>query len=696
MKTKVTDILATGISSIKALFGDATWKEVALPIDVSQEGSPVVTDVVNLNFTGAGVTVTDDGSGIASIDIPGGGGGGSGTNFVRIGTPVVTSGNQTLVSFATIPGTYDELWINIVGRINLGGTDAEDVFFRFNGDSGNHYGHGKSGFFGSSAFGSTGATEPQGVLGTLAAVTSQAGEPGNMFVRIPRYADSTWKKVAQSHGMSVGSGPPINLITSFYWDDTSPITDIDIFPPSGNYFIDGTRVELIGVTYDGESAGGSVPIEQEGSTVVASPTAINFTGAGVAVTDVSGVATVDIPGGGGGGGGGGFPMLYDLSKGVPLLSSALTPVGNATYFSWDENPGIGLNVKQFANGGGVTRLAGFTNPIPGSTFHVAVLALPTTERQNYYGISIAAYNSANDHYHQLNISGANGFNGMELSTWAGVDNRVGNASNTTGPFLIHAPLWLHIKSDGTDLSFGWSVDGANPVFPYTGVAISSYLSDVTDVFFGMFIYNSEYLQDANVTFLCYDDDADARVMGTPAGSGGGSVMIKDELGWSYSDGSSYGDPFAILGHFSEATADFHILGIQPDAGWTTGGVWYGVCYEVNPANGNFIGLLAETGPFTPAYNVDVAHDFMFSSPVAITAGMGFFVGIRLSNLTGTTASRPRFKNAASMWESAPATLKGLEGWSQTVTPTSGDAPTQYRADPTQPVYRVSVYHDYIP
>jgi len=42
--------------------------------------------------------------------------------------------------------------------------------------------------------------------------------------------------------------------------------------------------------------GGATPIEDEGSVVVASPTAINFVGAGVNASDSSGVATITIPG----------------------------------------------------------------------------------------------------------------------------------------------------------------------------------------------------------------------------------------------------------------------------------------------------------------------------------------------------------------------------------------------------------------
>lgn len=50
----------------------------------------------------------------------------------------------------------------------------------------------------------------------------------------------------------------------------------------------------------GGSGGGAVPVQDEGTTVVASPTAINFVGAGVSATNSDGVATVTIPGGGSG------------------------------------------------------------------------------------------------------------------------------------------------------------------------------------------------------------------------------------------------------------------------------------------------------------------------------------------------------------------------------------------------------------
>jgi len=48
--------------------------------------------------------------------------------------------------------------------------------------------------------------------------------------------------------------------------------------------------------------GGAIPTQDEGVTITPAPTAHNFVGAGVIVTDVAGVATISIPGSAGGGG----------------------------------------------------------------------------------------------------------------------------------------------------------------------------------------------------------------------------------------------------------------------------------------------------------------------------------------------------------------------------------------------------------
>lgn len=65
----------------------------------------------------------------------------------------------------------------------------------------------------------------------------------------------------------------------------------------------GTAVAVTdvgGIATIAVTAATPVPVQKDGVEIVADPTVMNFTGAGVAVTDVAGVATVNIAGGGGG------------------------------------------------------------------------------------------------------------------------------------------------------------------------------------------------------------------------------------------------------------------------------------------------------------------------------------------------------------------------------------------------------------
>jgi hypothetical protein len=87
------------------------------------------------------------------------------------------------------------------------------------------------------------------------------------------------------------------------------------------------------------SGGGSVPIEDDGVQIVASPTAINFTGSGVAVTDVGGVATVEVPGVGDA-----LPTagaVVDMFVGTPASTQAIS----STTFA--DVPGSSLPEQQF-------------------------------------------------------------------------------------------------------------------------------------------------------------------------------------------------------------------------------------------------------------------------------------------------------------------------------------------------------------
>ena len=87
-----------------------------------------------------------------------------------------------------------------------------------------------------------------------------------------------------------------------------------VIDEAANYQFDGTDWVLVG------ASGGGVNVYEDAAAVVAGATELNFTGAGVTVTDDGGgVATIDIPGGGGGGSGG--IVDYDVPTGMSILAS---------------------------------------------------------------------------------------------------------------------------------------------------------------------------------------------------------------------------------------------------------------------------------------------------------------------------------------------------------------------------------------
>lgn len=223
--------------------------------------------------------------------------------------------------------------------------------------------------------------------------------------------------------------------------------------------------------------------------------------------DAKGRITAASSGSGGGGGAGGG--LYDISMGVPALAS-LTTVG-ASYHTFSERSGIALNVKNTSSPGANSTLGGFLKAVPGSSFHVAVLALPTVGRYDFKSASIGVYNSANGRFEVMSLSQAHGFSGFSKGQFTAYNNRVAVSDTNDGP-AGYGPVWLHIKYDGSNLTFGYSVDGANPIWPYS-VTYASFVSDATHIFFGQFSYSGDSLLGTNTTILCYDDNADARIMG---------------------------------------------------------------------------------------------------------------------------------------------------------------------------------------
>lgn len=107
-------------------------------IDVEDEGVVETAAATVLNFTGAGVTVTDAGGGVADIDIPGGGGGGGAwtlASTTTIGSPVTEVDVTGLGTPTEIMVVLDAVTTSVSGqRQLLLSVDNGATFFTASGD----------------------------------------------------------------------------------------------------------------------------------------------------------------------------------------------------------------------------------------------------------------------------------------------------------------------------------------------------------------------------------------------------------------------------------------------------------------------------------------------------------------------------------------------------------------------------------
>jgi hypothetical protein len=206
------------------------------------------------------------------------------------------------------------------------------------------------------------------------------------------------------------------------------------------------------------------------------------------------------------GGGGG---LYDISMGVP--TSGMTTVGSTTYYAFTQNGSKGFNTQLISTIASSYAIGGNLIPAPTAPFHVAFLMLQNGAGYSYAAKTVGFYNSANGYFSTLNnFMGEN--NDSELHHWTNNTTRA-SVTSLAGGASGASPLWMHLKSDGTTLYFGMSHDGATPFwFPYTET-IASFLTGLTHVFAGIFTNNLAHLVSYSCTCLCYDDNADARVIG---------------------------------------------------------------------------------------------------------------------------------------------------------------------------------------
>ena len=214
-------------------------------IQLKDEGSNIGSSgaITSIDFVGSGVSAAVVGT-AATVTVSGGSGG-----SLTLITRTVTSGSATNVSFTSIPGTYEDLEVRVNGRGSAASANVV-LRIRFNGDTGANYDLSKYDYNGGSGFGGSGAATTYADFGYLSGATAPANAASSCILSILGYARTVFQKSGRSSGNIIAgttAGTVWEGMGTVNWRNTAAITQIDVFPASGN-FIDGTVVSLYGRT----------------------------------------------------------------------------------------------------------------------------------------------------------------------------------------------------------------------------------------------------------------------------------------------------------------------------------------------------------------------------------------------------------------------------------------------------------------
>ncbi len=163
----------------------------------------------------------------------------------------VISGHTTNVDVSSIPQGYRDLVIRILGRSSKAAQDYDYVYATINADTGSNYRWVRNGADMSgadTAHSATPAKDTRALIGVIPGATSAADGAGYIETVIPNYAGTLWNKLGWGKWTSVNSGAAdmSGGNSEWQWNDNSAINEILIDLSSGDYFEDGTVIQLFG------------------------------------------------------------------------------------------------------------------------------------------------------------------------------------------------------------------------------------------------------------------------------------------------------------------------------------------------------------------------------------------------------------------------------------------------------------------
>lgn len=211
--------------------------------------------LVNSDHVHQGVTSVTAGTGISVS-----GGDGSGHGAITIAATasggltliqrVVAGAAQTNFTLSSIPGTYEDLMIHVMGRFTDSAI-AQNVQVQFNGDTGANYHYQAVFGSGSTTSSSAAAGNTSLFVAEFSAATGTANYAGSCRLVIPSYARTVFNKTVTGQGGVFwgASAADSQLAMTFgEWASTAAITSVTLFGAGGLAWTQGSVVSLYGVS----------------------------------------------------------------------------------------------------------------------------------------------------------------------------------------------------------------------------------------------------------------------------------------------------------------------------------------------------------------------------------------------------------------------------------------------------------------